>query len=186
MFGTYRLVVDPGVAMSDKSVGFVYDGTNYTSIEYPDAGFTQVRGISNGIIYGTYQSIVNGSFGPVHSFKFDGTDYSDLSFPGSSKTRIFGVYGNTVVGDYAGEDYIDHGYLFDGLTFTTFDFNGPGALGTVLLGINGDTLWGYSYDAGYNATSFIATPAAIPEPSTYGLIGIGSLALAIAARRRKL
>ena len=184
VFGTYRLIVDPNVAISDKFIGFVYDG-DYTSIEYPNAASTQVRGISNGIIYGNYQNIVNGSYGPTHGFTFDGTVYSDLSFPNSSTTRIFGVSGSTVVGDYTGEDSINHGYIFDGFTFTTFDYSGPGALGTVLLGINGNTLWGNSYDADWNNTAFIATLAAIPEPSTYSLIGVGALALAIAARRRK-
>ena len=184
VFGQYRLVVDPGVAMSDKFIGFVYDG-NYTSIEVPDAQSTQIRAISNGIIYGNYQMLVNGSWGPQHGFTFDGAVYSQLIFPGSTSSSIWGVSGNTVVGTYAGEDYIEHGYLFDGSTFTTFDYTGPGAVGTALMGINGDTLWGYSYDADWNNTSFIATPAAIPEPSTYGLIGVGALAVAIAARRRK-
>ncbi len=52
--------------------------------------------------------------------------------------------------------------------------------GTLIGTTNG--LRGYSYN-----TSLInyAGPAPVPEPSTYGLIGIGALGLAFAARRRK-
>ena len=41
----------------------------------------------------------------------------------------------------------------------------------------------YSYNTGL---IFYAGPSPVPEPSTYGLIGIGALGLAFAARRRKL
>jgi uncharacterized protein YjbI with pentapeptide repeats len=38
----------------------------------------------------------------------------------------------------------------------------------------------------YNTSSLIYANAPVPEPSTYGLIGIGALGVAFAARRRKL
>jgi hypothetical protein len=56
--------------------------------------------------------------------------------------------------------------------------NNSGTLSNSTFGLGGS----YSYD-----TSLInyAGPAPVPEPSTYGLIGIGALGLAFAARRKK-
>jgi uncharacterized protein YjbI with pentapeptide repeats len=45
-------------------------------------------------------------------------------------------------------------------------------------------LGSYSYDT--SLIIYANAPAPVPEPSTYGLIGIGALGVAFAARRRKL
>jgi hypothetical protein len=78
----------------------------------------------------------------------------------------------------------NHGFVEIGGTFTQLDYNNnPSAvLTTDAYGINQSGVIGGTYlDLNAHAHGFIATPAAVPEPSTLTLAVLGALTL-LAAR----
>ena len=168
--------------------GFDYDGTTYTPLEVPGASATYARGIDGGNIVGRY---LDGS--GTRSFMYDGTDYTLLDVPGASSTSAYGIDGGNIVGYYSvvvgynynemfGEMhpvYEEHGFIYDGTTYTTLDV--PGASATYARGIDGNNIVGYYIDGSGNSHGFLTT---IPEPSTALLLCLGLMALATGRRNR--
>jgi hypothetical protein len=163
--------------------GFIFDGTNYTTLSVPGAFNTRALGISGNYIVGSFQQDDS-----TKGFIFDGTNYTTLVVPGAYSTSANGISGNYIVGSYSDQTG-SHGFVFDGSTYRTLDY--PDVSLTVLQGISGDSVVGW-YDDGseasraFVATSIFSNGPTVPEPSTYGLIGIGALGVAFAARRRKI
>ena len=121
--------------------GFLYDGTTFTSIQYPGAYDTTVNGINNaGQIVGQQASPL-----PPGGLAFlkDGNSFTSFNYPGAMFTygngindrgQIVGAYRvETVVGPNSVQDF-DHGLLINGNTLTSFDV--PGARNTSGAGIN--------------------------------------------------
>jgi hypothetical protein len=164
--------------------GFSLSGTTFTPIDVPGAGApagetpgTFAQGINDS------GRVVGGAFGPhigSVGFLFDGTNYTNFTVPGSSST--FGA-GINDAGDIVGHDFASgfHGFVNIGGTYTTID-DPNSFLGTMPSGINGSgVIVGSFLDANAHAFGFIATPAAVPEPSTLALALVGALTL-LAAR----
>ncbi|HKB68628.1 MAG TPA: PxKF domain-containing protein [Pyrinomonadaceae bacterium] len=105
---------------------------SFSSLDYPDAVFTDARAINTaGQIVGRY--ILSGV---SHGYLFAGGTFATIDFPGASGTNANWINDSgQIVGTYnlAG---LDHGYLLSGGAFSTIDF--PGATHTDLLGINND------------------------------------------------
>jgi hypothetical protein len=78
--------------------GYLYDGTNYTTIADPSGThLNEAVGISGNDIVGDYQGI---SESALHGFLFDGTSYYTIDIPGSTQTSLRGIEGNSIVGWY--------------------------------------------------------------------------------------
>ena len=97
-----------------------------------------------------------------------------------SGTFVTGISGSTIYGYYFGTGDIQTSFSYDAGVFT--DLNFPNSTQTEINGASGNTIFGY-----YNATNgvqngFVAT--AVPEPSTYAFLGISTLAMLIALRKR--
>jgi hypothetical protein len=60
--------------------------------------------------------------------------------PGASDTYAYGIDGDNIVGFYY-DDSGSHGFLYDGINWTTIDVPGAGA--TYVTGIDGDNIVGY-------------------------------------------
>jgi uncharacterized membrane protein len=73
-----------------------------------------------------------------------------------------------IVGTFA-DGSRNHGLLFDGTMFSTFDV--PGALMTDAYGISESGIIVGSFSDASGTHGFLATP--VPEPGTISLLGIG-------------
>jgi hypothetical protein len=100
-------------------------------------------------------------------------------------TEAYAASGTSIVGQFTGVASGYHGFDFDGSSWITID---PPSVslsqgGTNIVGISGNRLVGFYYDAGAQLFSFVTS---VPEPSGVSLLAIGGLALggvAIARRR---
>ena len=133
--------------------GFKYDGTTWTSLDFPGTTTgTEAYGISGDNIVGWY---IDDS--GIHGFKYDGATWTSLDFPGASVTSAFGVDGSNIVGRYY-NDSGQHGFKFDGTTWTSLDYPGASneftySSGTWAKGISDGNIVG-SYSDGYSTYGF--------------------------------
>jgi hypothetical protein len=144
--------------------GFLYNGTNYTSLDAPLAtGGTFPRGISRGRIIGSYSDSVGN-----HGFLYNGSDYISFDHPlaatnrtaaGENGTFATGIDGSNIVGYYRDSFGKRHGFLYDGSIFTTLSY--PSAFETSPSGIDGTNVVGWYLDSAtvfhgflYNGTTY--------------------------------
>jgi hypothetical protein len=131
---------------ADKSYAghaFVYDGTNWSTLNFPPGAIPMDIDANN--IIGLYKD--------EHGFLYDGTSWSTLDFPGASITRPLGISGTQVVGWYYDANSNCSGFLFDGASWKTLDY--PGAVLTCASGIDGDTIVGFYRDTSNTTHGFI-------------------------------
>ena len=62
--------------ISPRGYGFLWDGTNYTAIEYPRAQTTKITGIKDGVVWGTYQKGRKSG-----GFIYQNGNYTNVDFP---------------------------------------------------------------------------------------------------------
>ena len=151
---------------SGNSRGFLYDGTTWTKLSYPEAKNTESTGVSGNNIVGTYYDDIGGVH---HGYVYNGTTWTTLDYPGARYTHVSGIDGNTMVGFYTGND--THGFLYNGSTWTTFDY--PGAAGIQPADIDGNNVVGLYNDSSGIHSFLLPTP----EPATLSLLALGGLAL---------
>jgi len=124
--------------------GFVKDGADISSFDYPGPSLTYAGGINDaGQIVGTQcGGVVPPNVPFCAAFLKDGNTFTSFAFPGAFDTTASGI-NNTgqSVGGYTieiqvgnGVQYIGHGLLIDHGVTSTLDF--PGAVNTGLSGIN--------------------------------------------------
>jgi len=111
------------------------------------------------------------------------TSYTTLDDPlaNTSGIRVWGVSGNNVVGYYMDSSSVEHGFLYNGGTYTTLDNPSASQMtyyGTTAFGISGNNIVGtYSSDGAslgflYNGSTY----ATLNNPSgtstaAYGISG---------------
>jgi hypothetical protein len=156
--------------------GYVYDGTTYTTIDYPGGSGSIAEDIEGNRIVGSYS-------GFQHGYYYDGTNFATIDDPlaGSLGTRATGIAGNTIVGYYYATPSSESGFIYQEGSYATF--NVPSSLGrfTQIEGISGKTIVGSYQDSLGHYHGFVAT---IPEPSTCLLLVLASAILFSGRHRR--
>ena len=76
--------------------GYLYNGINFYTIDYPEAFATCAWEITNsGLNVGHYDD------GAIHGFIYDGKTYISIDYPSATETRIIGANNDVhIVGDY--------------------------------------------------------------------------------------
>jgi len=108
--------------------GYFYDGTTYTTLDYPGAA-TEAVGINNaGVISGLYYFSSSGPYG----FIYDNGTFTQLSYPNTpSGTDGQGINNHNEVVGYWGYYY---SFIYNNGSYTSFGY--PGAAVTYASGIN--------------------------------------------------
>jgi hypothetical protein len=155
---------------SKVSRGFLFDGSSYTTINYPFSTFTVANGVSGNNVVGEYYD----TKGDVHGFLFDGATYTTLDDPlfmGAGYTSAFDIDGDNIVGyTSANAGALIASFIYDGSTYThPFDVELEFMGGHHFRGISGNRIVGE-----YNDQPFIYT---IPEPASLALALLAALAL---------
>jgi len=157
----------------NRPVPFSFNGSTYTTFSVPGttAGSTWVGGISQNLILGSNLN------SPASWYTYDGSTFSlhASPFANTPEIRATGMSGNTTVGWYdQSPPGIDHGWVYDGSTYTTLDV--PTAGDTVPYGISGGTIVGYYIDStgtsthGFLHTSSGFTTFDYPSANGYTII----------------
>jgi hypothetical protein len=126
--------------------GFVYDGKQYITLNYPGALHTRAFGISGNNIVGMY---FNQSTARWHGFLYDGQNYTTIDRPISgdyTETNLYGIDGNNIVGTYYNNGvYVS--FIYDGIKYIDLP-NYPDAytVTTEARGINGTKIVGTYWD----------------------------------------
>jgi hypothetical protein len=123
--------------------GFMYDGTNYTTLDPTNSQVTSAQATDGHRVVGYFIDLAG-----THGFVWTGSNYITLNCPkavGSSLvTEAFGIDGTNIVGYYLSNS-IPHGFLYNGVGYVTID--DPGATyGTYVQGISGTNVVGLGYD----------------------------------------
>jgi len=177
-------------AIGNGSHGFVYANGIYTTIDSPatNPGNTAVYGINDfGAVVGNYYD--KNFLAPVflHGYVRSGGVYTTIDAPVGNQITLTGINNSgTIIGSASGSALPYYNFLYSGGTFTQI-VNPAAAPGTTLgLGINdAGALVGTYTDSKGVMHGFLATPSAVPEPSSLALCGIAGLVVFGYARARR-
>lgn len=160
---------------------FIYDvvkGTYFT-LQFTtqfESYATTVRAISGNKVVGYYDRGDNDTLGFIYTFASDMSDGTFETFKAteaSTVTQIFGISSDDkLVGNYS-EGSTFNSFLIDGAEKT--DLSDPDASQTNINGIDGQKAVGSASKEGQT----VGTIAQVPEPTTYVLIALGMLVMAV-------
>jgi uncharacterized membrane protein len=104
--------------------GFVKTGTEWTHINYPGSGLTEVASINDfGAVAGTHYFVFGnpGTLGPPHGFVYENGNYTQVDYPGANKTFLYGINN---LGQIIGSADFSTPFLFTGGQFIPLVFPG--------------------------------------------------------------
>jgi hypothetical protein len=165
-------------AATGNFLGFVQDGASVVLLDaaQPQPN-TFVQGINNA---GRVVGSVGGGGSPSRGFIYEGGVFEFFDAPGAFSTQAFGINNAGLVVGTASTGL----FVKDGASFTTFDlpasWNARNAFATDIT--DDGVVVGYFTDSSNLTYGFLATPTAVPEPTSALLMMGGVLAL-LASRR---
>lgn len=165
--------------------GFSLTAGVYTTLDAPfgSAGTFALGVYGNTIVGGSYY--YEDAYSPRFSngFILTNGNYTAINHQGSKTTVLSGIYGDTIVGNYRDGEDVLHGFLYtEANGFVDWDHL-LGVKGTSIDGIYGNTIVGTYTDIFGIDHGFMT---AIPEPSTWILLGFGCLYIIFMPLRAKI
>jgi hypothetical protein len=91
--------------------GFLYDGTNWVTLDAFGSDETTAIGIDGMNIVGLYEDVYRPHHD--HGFLYDGTNWVALDAPGSIDTQAYDIDGANVGGFYRDAFGYDHGFIYE-------------------------------------------------------------------------
>jgi probable HAF family extracellular repeat protein len=143
--------------------GFLYDGSKFTTLDYPQAAKTFAEGISDsGQVVGYYVDASNAT----HGFLYNGSTYASINDPSATNgTYATGINGSGEIVGFYDNASGRHGFIDMGGTFTTFDDPaGPSGNTTVYSNDDSGQIVGNYLSNGYQG--FVATPMTLNSSVT--------------------
>ena len=127
---------------------------NWKTLDFPGATSTQVCGIHQGKVFGSYRDVS----GIQHGFLYDieTESYATFDFPGAVSTEVCGIDGSNIAGscwDNANPGW--HGFLYDVEKKTYAAIDMPGATNTEVCGIDGSNIVVVCYNNPCMVSSFL-------------------------------
>ena len=145
--------------------GFRWDGTTWTTLNYPGATNSRFTASAGNHLLGRWSDVAT-----VHGFSYLDGEWTSLDFPGAIETSALGIDRNdyTIVGRYVDANGGRHGFIKDTSGWSTVDY--PGPVETAVEDIAGTRIVGYYQTADYKIHSFICdsdlwTPLDYPDAS---------------------
>jgi len=156
------------------TVGFIYDGTKYTDIVFPNATETSCIDIYNGKIVGAMTLS-----GQTRGFVYENGNYTSLESPiigATSNAR--GIYENLITGFYTSAG-LSKGYLYNGISYT--EINPPSSANSFFPKIDQNNIVGYyainrtQGNRGYITTTSLSSYQVYSAPGAVDLFGLGTI-----------
>ncbi len=131
VFGANKAGQRVGSFRDVRSRGFIAQGAQYTTIDFPAAFNTFAYGINEaGFVVGCYDDMEG-----RHGFVYDGVQYTAIDFPEAIATSAYGINNKgQIVGMYVDSQGKQHGFLCDGDRYVTIDT--PDSSSTLALAID--------------------------------------------------
>ncbi|WP_347989792.1 hypothetical protein [Methylomonas sp. AM2-LC] len=181
-------IYNPGQANVGNN-GYIYDGKTYTTIDVPNSSETIATDINNnGEVVGYF-----GNATGIHGFEYNLVtinlgfmglplfmqlpSYTTINDPNAtSGTWITGINNNGEISGYYNDATGAHGFIYNGSTYTTIDDPLAVAGTTKITSINDSRqIVGQFTDSLGITQSFIASPTAVPLPSSLWLFASAPL-----------
>jgi hypothetical protein len=147
--------------------GFVYDGTTYTDIVFPDAPQNVCIDIYNGNIVGTRTLSDNIN---TRGFLYSNGKYTALESPiVGRRSSATGIYENLITGTYTTSGSLGGGYLYDGSSYQII--LPPGAINTFEPKIDQNTIVGRFQTSGSTSNRGFITTKDLSSYTTFTVPG---------------
>ena len=86
-----------------------------------------------------------------------------------------GIDGDNIVGYYKDGSNVQHGFKYDGSSYTALDATSLGATNTYAFGIDGSNIVGYYGDSNWALHGFKATAVPLPQAAWMALTMLGGI-----------
>jgi T5SS/PEP-CTERM-associated repeat protein/autotransporter-associated beta strand protein/predicted outer membrane repeat protein len=140
------------------SHGFIYDGSTFTTVDYPQSYNTQITGYSGNKYWGSFSGYSGSGV-----FLYENGVVNTINVPGgySYSTWISDVSGSNVIGSYWNGSE-QKAFVYNGSTFATISY--PGANNTYLNEAGSKWVTGSYSSNGYGGAFAYPLASIVPDP----------------------
>ena len=178
ILGAYGDTIYGGLYDGVIMKGFIHENGSTRLIVYPGAYSTRLQAASEGKVVGAFQMSQSGAY---QQFYYDGATFNVIAKPGALQTTLNAVGQGKIGGTYYDDSWKSHGFVYDGVNYTTVDppgqtadnfvtgISSSGVVGTYYDSPTGFDARKYSYEREGDLTRVIAVPI---TPTQYSFRGL--------------